>query len=169
MGGYITLAFAEKNPHLLTSFGLIHSTAFADNEEKKETRRKAINFIHQHGAYAFLKTSIPNLFGEKIKQENPEVIEQLTEKSRNFSEAALVQYYNAMIRRPDRTEVMRKSEKPILFIIGSEDKAAPLSDLLHQIHLPSFAHIHIMEGIGHMSMLEDAPTLNRHLLDFITR
>src|SRR5215203_2348868 len=35
MGGYVTLAFAEKNPSLLESFGLFHSTAFADTEEKK--------------------------------------------------------------------------------------------------------------------------------------
>jgi pimeloyl-ACP methyl ester carboxylesterase len=41
MGGYITLAFAEKYPSLLTAFGLIHSTAFADSEEKKKTAKKA--------------------------------------------------------------------------------------------------------------------------------
>ena len=32
MGGYITLAFAEKYPALLESFGLFHSTAYADTE-----------------------------------------------------------------------------------------------------------------------------------------
>ena len=36
MGGYITLAFAEKYPEKLRGFGLIHSTAFADTEEKKQ-------------------------------------------------------------------------------------------------------------------------------------
>jgi len=34
MGGYITLAFANKYPGLLAGFGLFHSTAFADTEEK---------------------------------------------------------------------------------------------------------------------------------------
>src|SRR5438309_1230925 len=55
MGGYITLAFAEKYPEQLCGFGLFHSTAFADSEEKKETRRKGIRFIEEHGAYEFLK------------------------------------------------------------------------------------------------------------------
>ena len=62
MGGYITLAFAEKYPEYLNSFGLFHSSAFADTGEKKETRRKAIGFIQSKGGYAFLKTSIPGLF-----------------------------------------------------------------------------------------------------------
>src|SRR5690348_5403533 len=35
MGGYITLAFAEKFAYLLKAFGFVHSTAFADSEEKK--------------------------------------------------------------------------------------------------------------------------------------
>ena len=35
MGGYITLAFAEKYFNHLKAFGLIHSTALADSEEKK--------------------------------------------------------------------------------------------------------------------------------------
>lgn len=39
MGGYITLAFAEKYPDKLQSFGLVHSTAFADNEEKSHARQ----------------------------------------------------------------------------------------------------------------------------------
>src|SRR5258708_8110839 len=32
MGGYITLAFADKYPELLNGFGLLHSTSYADGE-----------------------------------------------------------------------------------------------------------------------------------------
>ncbi|HTG56780.1 MAG TPA: alpha/beta fold hydrolase, partial [Niabella sp.] len=35
LGGYIALAFAEKYPELLSGLGLFHSTAIADNDEKK--------------------------------------------------------------------------------------------------------------------------------------
>ncbi|HTM92045.1 MAG TPA: alpha/beta fold hydrolase, partial [Flavisolibacter sp.] len=45
MGGYITLALAEKYPELLNGFGLFHSTAYADAEERKEGRRKTIKSI----------------------------------------------------------------------------------------------------------------------------
>ncbi|MFL5728399.1 MAG: alpha/beta fold hydrolase, partial [Cytophagaceae bacterium] len=45
LGGYITLAFAEKYSAMLSSFGLFHSTAFADSPEKKENRNKTIQFI----------------------------------------------------------------------------------------------------------------------------
>ena len=42
MGGYITLAFAEKYPEKLKAFGFVQSTAFADSEEKKQTRLRGI-------------------------------------------------------------------------------------------------------------------------------
>jgi pimeloyl-ACP methyl ester carboxylesterase len=45
MGGYVALAFAEKWPERLLGLGLFHSTAFADTQEKKETRAKGIAFI----------------------------------------------------------------------------------------------------------------------------
>lgn len=40
MGGYVTLAFAERFPSLLKAFGLFHSTAFADSEEKSFQEEK---------------------------------------------------------------------------------------------------------------------------------
>src|ERR1700728_3502684 len=51
LGGYITLALAEKYPKLLNGFGLFHSSAFADTEEKKQARLKSIDFIKTNGAY----------------------------------------------------------------------------------------------------------------------
>src|SRR5688572_7259971 len=70
MGGYVALAFAEKYANRLKGLGLFHSTAYADSEAKIETRRKGIQFIQEHGALAFLRTSTPNLFspGSKTTQ-----------------------------------------------------------------------------------------------------
>src|SRR4051812_32476186 len=36
LGGYVALAFAELYPERINGMGLFHSTAFADNEEKKQ-------------------------------------------------------------------------------------------------------------------------------------
>lgn len=167
MGGYITLALAEMYPDTLAAFGFVHSTAFADNEEKKNTRRKAIKLIDEYGVYPFLKNSTPNLFSDTFKNEHPEKISALIEQGKQFSKEALIQYYNAMINRPDRTHVLEKSNIAVLFIIGSEDVAAPLEDLLKQVHLPAVSFIHIIDKVGHMSMWEKPADLNSHLLTFI--
>jgi pimeloyl-ACP methyl ester carboxylesterase len=167
MGGYIALAFAEKYPEYLTAFGLFQSSAYADSEEKKAARRKSIEFIEQHGAFEFLKTATPNLFSSFSKDEMPERIGEFINSLSNFSPAALVSYYKAMMQRPDRTEVLKKIKVPVLFIMGEYDNAIPLNDVLQQCHLPEKSYIHLLAKSGHMGMIEEADKSNRFLENFL--
>ena len=166
MGGYVTLAFAEKYPHLLKGFGLFHSTAFADGEEKKESRNKNIHFIHANGTYAFLKQAIPGLFSDAFKKENRQVVAGFIERHKDFQPASLVAYLQAMMERPDRSHVLESFPHPVLFIIGRHDNAVPLQDSLQQSHLPVKSYIHILDT-GHMGMLEEPDNCNRILEEFL--
>ncbi len=168
MGGYIALAYAEKYGNNLKGFGLLHSTAFEDSEEKKETRRKAIKIIEAYGSYSFLKSTIPNLFAAGFKQQHPNIVNDLIEKGSSFSPMALMQYYQMMIDRPDRTHVLKELTIPVLFIVGTEDVAAPMDDLMKQVHLPAISYVHILQAVGHMGMLEATTDFNKHLLNFIS-
>lgn len=169
MGGYITLHFAEQYPNLLTGFGLLHSTAFADTDEKKQTRLKSIDLIEDYGSYAFLKNTIPNLFGDQFKQNHFELVNELIEKGNRFSKKALQQYCYAMMNRIDKTAILKGSKIPVLFILGTQDVAAPLKDVLQQTHLPNCSYIHVLHNVGHMGMLEATDQMNQYLLQFINR
>lgn len=168
MGGYITLAFAEKFPRLVKAFGLFHSTAYADSDAKKEIRRKSILFIQQHGAASFIEQSIPNLFSKEFAQKNPSLVRELVQRYTNFSEAALVQYYEAMIKRPDRTHLLEEFRGPVLFIMGAQDTAIPLEHSLQQCHLPTICYMKLLEGSGHMGMLEESEKTNYFLEKFLS-
>ena len=167
MGGYITLAFAAKYPDMLEGFGLIHSTAFADSDEKKQNRLKGITMMQEYGGYAFLKTTTPNLFSEAYKKNNASGVAALIEKGKDFLTAALQQYYQAMMERPDRTDVLECSKVPVLFIIGTEDVAAPMNDMLKQTHLPGISFIHILNETGHMGMWEKPLEVNEAVDSFV--
>lgn len=168
MGGYITLAFAALFENKLSGFGLFHSTAFADSEEKKETRKKGIKFIQQHGAFEFIKTITPNLFSDSNKTEKSAEINSFIEQQRNFKPEALVSYYEAMMKRPDRTNVLKNTKKPVLFIMGKYDTVAPINDMLQQSHLPEISYIHILENAAHMGMFEEKEKCKEILKEFLT-
>ncbi len=153
MGGYITLAFAEKYPTSLNAFGLFSSTAIADSEEKKETRSKAISFIKENGSEAFLKTALPNQFADVKKSKK--LIDNLLEKGKHFETRALTQYYRAMIARPDRSNVLKRSAVPVLFILGESDNLIPLADAMKLTTLPQQCQVHVLKNSGHMGMLEE--------------
>jgi pimeloyl-ACP methyl ester carboxylesterase len=167
MGGYITLAFAEKYPQLLKAFGLFSSSSFADTDEKKASRLKSIEFIKNNGAYEFLKTAIPGLFGEAFTKDHPAEIAALVERSKQFSAAAVIKYYEAMIARPDRTEVLKTFAGPVLFIIGEHDKAVPFEHSMQQCYLPAQSHVHILRNSAHMGMWEETGKANIALMEFL--
>ncbi len=173
MGGYMVLALAEKYPQLIKAFGLLHSSAYADNEEKKAARRKSIEFIKANGAYEFFKTAIPGLFllgQDGLTPVDPKTAKQmnvLIEAGKNFTPKALIAYYTAMINRPDRTTVLKTFEKPILFLMGQHDKAVPFEQTLAQSHLPQQSHIHILRNSAHMGMWEEAGETTVALLQFL--
>ena len=167
MGGYITLAFAEKYPNTLNSLGLFHSSAYADNEEKKATRKKGIDFIKKSGAFEFLKNTTPNLFSSVTKSENQQLIDGFIQSLNNFSGESLVSYYESMMKRPDRTSVLQKASVPVLFVMGKEDKAVPLQDGLELCHLPEKSYIDILNKSGHMGMIEEPELSNSALEKFL--
>ena len=156
MGGYITLAIAEKYSEMLHSIGLLHSTAFADNEERKQSRLKSIEFIKNNGAISFLRTSLPGLFADKFTQEHNDVVEKLIDAGRSFSSEILIQYQRAMMSRPDRIAVLQKTILPVLFIVGEKDPLIPLQQSLAQCHFPSTASVHILPNSAHAGMLEES-------------
>ena len=167
MGGYITLALVEKYGNHVHAFGLFHSSAFADTEEKKQTRKKGIEFAKQHGAFEFLKTATPNLFSPNSKSVIANSIEKFIASLANFSTDALVSYYEAMMKRPDRTSILEKTENPVLFVAGEHDNAISLNDILKQCHLPEKSYIHVLKKSGHMGMMEEPEKANQLLEEFL--
>ncbi|MBC7536059.1 MAG: alpha/beta hydrolase [Ferruginibacter sp.] len=165
MGGYIMLAFAEKYPDSLLGFGLFHSSAYADDPEKVATRKKAIAFIKKNGVAAFLNSSIPGLFYDAKK--GAADIENLLQKGNKFIPEALVQYYEAMITRPDRTIILKNTALPVLFILGEHDKAIPFKHGLEQAKLPMLTYLYILRNSAHMGMLEETSRSNDILGEFL--
>ncbi len=169
MGGYIVLALAERYPDLVKAIGLFHSTAYPDNEEKKIARGKGIEFIRKYGSSAFIEQSFPALFSERFRNQSAEIIADLIERCANFNPESLITYYIEMMKRPDRTHLLKKISKPVLFAMGEEDKAVPLDQSLQQSHMPCLSYIHILENSGHMGMLEEADRSNILLNEFCSR
>jgi pimeloyl-ACP methyl ester carboxylesterase len=167
MGGYVTLAFAEKYPELTAGFGLFHSTAYEDSEEKKIARQRGIEFIRNHGSYEFLKQAIPNLFSDQFRITRAIEVSKQVEKYKYFSADSLVTYYEKMMQRVDRIELLKKTTKPVLFIAGELDKAVLPEQIFEQCHLPQLSYIHMLRHTAHMGMVEEVEKINNILTSFL--
>ncbi len=167
MGGYIALAFAEQFPEKMVALGLLHSTAYADSAERIQKRAQAIEFIEREGAAAFLRISLPGLFAPAFREQRKEVIDALFTSIKKVSGSTLIQYYRAMIQRPDRSKLLEAAPYPVMFIIGQEDEIIKASDTLQLADITTNAYIHVLNNVGHMSMLEAPESFSNLLLYFM--
>jgi pimeloyl-ACP methyl ester carboxylesterase len=169
MGGYVTLAFAERYPSLLEGFGLFHSTAFADTEEKKSSRKEGIQKIKTEGAATFLKNFIPGLYNPSSQTTHSTIIQRHINDVSYFAEAALISYYHSMMERPDRTGVLKQNKIPVLFVLGRKDSIIPFEIALKLASMPDVAYIHALKNSGHMGMLEEPEESNQIINNFLLK
>ncbi len=167
MGGYTALAFAEKYPETILGLGLFHSHPYADSEEKKEARRKSIQFIRDHGHVVFVKQLIPGLFAPAYAHGQSFQLARLIHAASTYPAGGITAGLEAMIRRPDRSALLAGASYPVLFIIGEEDKAIPADQSLSQTLLPRTASVHILEKVGHMGMFEAQKKTQRIVREFV--
>lgn len=167
MGGYIALAAAGLFPDRLKGLSLVHSTANSDDEEKKEKRKKAISVIRKGGKDVFIKGMIPPLFSESFRQAHPETIQERIEEGMKIPSESLIAFYNAMIARPGRLEVLSAAGFPVQFILGKEDSTIPWQSVLSQCSLPVRSFVSLYDSCAHMSMLEQKEPLQKDLLKFV--
>jgi pimeloyl-ACP methyl ester carboxylesterase len=166
MGGYVALAFAELFPEKIRALGLIHSTAYADSPEKIIARKKSIEFIKMHGSRAFFEASIPGLFHQPDFFKNE--IDALVEKAAGISPETLIGYYEAMMKRPDRSQAVSSLQQPFALFIGVHDQAVPFEQSLTQTYLAPISHVKIFRNSGHMAMIEEKNNFNQALFDFLS-
>jgi len=165
MGGYVALAFAEKYPQMLSGFGLFHSTAFADSEDKKEARNKIIDTIKKSGSAVFVRASTPTLYAEEFAKLHLETIEKHIEYASQLPPDALIAGMQAIRDRPDRRAVLKALRVPVMFIIGERDKSVSPADSKSQIMMPKFFSSSILDNVAHMGMVEES----EHCLVFLEK
>lgn len=132
MGGYASLAFAEKYPEVLKSLTLFFSTYFADDEEKKEQRRKSHRIIQE--AYPnYVKAGIPNLFNENEKDILEGKIELAKEIALSTKTEGVLAAVKGMTDRTDKKSVIENFGGKIVVIAGKHDKAVNVEKTLKNL------------------------------------
>ena len=166
MGGYVALAFADKYPDRVSGLSLIHSTPLADDDDRKQMRLKSIEIIRKGAKKSFINQMIPNLFSDAFKREHPEIVREQVDESLKMNGNSMINFYNAMIERPDRTNVLAKSVYPIQWIAGINDNLISFKKILEQCHRSEVNFVSFYNNCGHMSMFEAPGQLVNDLREF---
>jgi 3-oxoadipate enol-lactonase len=165
LGGYVTLAFAEKHADKLASFGLIHSTPFPDDEAAKANRNKGADSIRENGMEPFIKALVPKLFAPDHVASLTQEVQTAKDIGFATSPVGAIQTLYAMRDRLDRNRVLQETALPVLLVAGAKDQIIPVEKTFtversHVVH-------RLLPDAGHMGMLEAPEQLSEAIADFV--
>jgi 3-oxoadipate enol-lactonase len=167
LGGYISLAFAEKYADRLLTLTLAHSTSFPDAEAAQANRLKAAATIRSEGVAAFVDGLVPKLFAKEHLISMADQVNKAKEIGYGTSVEGAAGCALGMRERPDRGEVLESLDRPILLLAGELDEVIP-PEKRFPVTRPNVTTI-TLSGVAHMGMMEDPQAFGEAIVSFLDR
>lgn len=166
MGGYVSLAFAERNPDALKGLCLMNSTSQEDTQEKKINRDRAIVAVKQNHK-TFIRMAVTNLFSAENRSVFKDKISNTIEDALNTPLQGIIAALEGMKIRKDRSKILQNSVFKKMIIIGRKD---PVLDYRNLISLIKPTEVNLIEfPDGHMSHIENKDEFLQQIMYFIEK
>ena len=166
MGGYVALAFAEKNPKTLKGLCLMNSTALADTEEKKLNRDRAIIAVKQNHK-TFIRLAINNLFRPKNRIIFSNQIKELIQSALNTPLQGIIAALEGMKIRENRQHIFKSTHFFKMLIVSKKDPVLEYNSLINQVQETDVFIAELPDG--HMSHIENEMELLQIFMRFIEK
>lgn len=153
MGGYVALALAEMRPDLLSGLALINSQAAADSEETRQARRETIAKVRQEGPGVAVKAAGPKMFSTPTggPLDGFQVVE---DGAAQAGVNGICWALEAMARRPDRTEVLKRLQIPAVVVHSDKDQFIPITRAVAAFESLRNGRFVLIPNAGHATPLE---------------
>lgn len=166
LGGYVALAFAEKEPDALKGLCLMNSTTRADTPERIEIRNRGIEAAK--GNYkTIVRLSIANLFRPKSRALFKEEIKRVKNEALKTPLQGYIAAQEGMKMRPDREALLHFSPYKKMMVIGKKDPVLNYELMLNQAEGTEIELVVFPDG--HMSHIENGKDLLKKIMHFIEK
>jgi pimeloyl-ACP methyl ester carboxylesterase len=167
MGGYAAFALLRNAPRYVNALVLVDTRAEADTEEGKSGRRKMVEKLDRDGTAAVADDMVPKLLGASTQKNRPELVTHVRRMVMSNPPDALKAAVNAMMLRPDSSDVLRHTHLPALVVAGEEDTLIPVESTRKLQQLLQGSALELLPEAGHLPGLERPRAFNRVLRTFL--
>lgn len=169
MGGYITLAFAEKYPDKLLGFGLVNSRASVDSETTKKYRHDQMLKIKNEGPEEALRAMPARLLAPETIESKPHVVDALEKILQTAKAEGMILALHAMAIRKDHRDLLKQTNLPVLIIAGKDDQHVTAEESRAMAEgLKKGTYVEI-DSAGHMSMMEQPDVVTSTMQHFLSQ
>lgn len=156
MGGYVALALLENHPDKVAGLILSGTQSIPDTKEAKAKREILAQEILKNGSDAFIKQFLPKTLSKNAPKEMQEFLLTMFSKQKPKS---IAQALIAISLRKDTTNILAKTNIPVLIIAGDEDAVIPNEQSKKMAAIAKNSRLVILQG-GHLINLENSDEWN---------
>jgi pimeloyl-ACP methyl ester carboxylesterase len=173
MGGRVALEIYRLAPDRVTHIALLNTgyqalPAGRAGEEEKRKRGELVALARSQGMRAMLQQWLPPMIDSRRINDTVlvnAIIDMMSRKTPDIFQAQI----NALLARPDATNVLAKIRCPALLLTGREDGWSPPAQHGAMAERIERSRLVIVPNSGHMSMMEQPADVSAALRNWLAR
>ncbi|WP_062132188.1 alpha/beta fold hydrolase [Demequina aestuarii] len=166
MGGYVALAVAQRWPDAVAGIGLVCTKATADDDEARAKREQVAVAVENADGHPDPHGAAEGMVGTDGAGRD-ELVEWVADNIAKQRGDGIAWGQRAMAARPDRTEVLRAVDAPVVTVIGGADGIVDRADAEAMAAAAGVEPV-VLDGVGHLAALE-APAATADALEPLLR
>jgi pimeloyl-ACP methyl ester carboxylesterase len=164
MGGYVSLDIALKAAGRVAGLALLNTSAIAAPPDRRQSSIGVIE-LAESGRF----DEAVDLVSGAVAPGRPDVTALAAAMARGLGAEVFKAQQLAVLDRRDRTSEIAKIAVPTLIVAGDADVITPLRLSEEMASSIPGAELHVLEGTGHLSPLEDPAAVAARLGDWLVR
>jgi pimeloyl-ACP methyl ester carboxylesterase len=169
-GGMVGMRFALQHSERVAGLALLDTSAEAQPLSEK-VRYRAFIAMHRRIGFPYslyMKEVAPQFFGDRTLRERPDIVEASYKRAMGFDRRGVARAAIAtVVHRKNVLDKISRIRAPTLVMVGTQDRATEPEKSENIAREIPGARLVKLEGLGHMSALEDPEAVNAYLVPFV--
>ena len=166
MGGIVAMELVKQHSKRVLSLGLLNTNPYNEKQNQKDKRNKTLKALDALDLIALMRSDyISRYFPVGCRFKN-KLTQKCVEMASKLGKKVFFNQSVALRDRKDQTATLENLNCKTLLICGDRDKLCPISYHTDMNKMIKSSDLIVLEGVGHMPMLECPQTLNNHLKNF---
>lgn len=164
MGGYVSLDVVLQGTGRVAGLALLNTSAIAAPADRRKSSMSVIA-LAESGRF---DEAVDRVSGS-VAPTRPDVTALATSMARDLGAEVFKAQQLAVVGRRDRRSELSKIAVPTLIVAGDADAITPLQLSEEMASSIPDAELHVLEGTGHLSPLEEPAMVASRLGDWLVR
>ena len=166
MGGIVAMELVKQHSKRVLSLALLNTNPYEEKQELKDKRNKTLKELDSLDLISLMKSDyISRYFPDDCREKN-KLIQQCVDMAYLLDKKVFYNQSIALRDRKDQTSILENVDCKTLIICGERDQLCPVSYHSDMNKMIKSSDLIVLEGVGHMPIIECPLILNNHLKNF---